>query len=40
MFNEIQNFAPQPEIQEKFIFCPNCGKKNNLNNTFCQECRT
>jgi len=41
MFNEIQNITlqpHQPQIEEASIFCPSCGKKNNRNNTFCQEC--
>jgi len=40
MFAEIENIHPQPHIKEYSIFCPSCGKKNNRNNTFCQECGT
>ena len=40
IFDEIQNTPPQPGIEEDSIFCPSCGKKNNRNNTFCQECGT
>jgi len=40
MFDEIQNLSPQLAIEEASIFCPNCGKKNNRNSTFCQECGT
>jgi len=38
MFNKILNIPPQAQIEEPSIFCPSCGKKNNRNNTFCQEC--
>ena len=38
MFDEILNIPPQTQIEESSIFCPSCGKKNNRNNTFCQEC--
>ncbi len=40
MFDEIQNMPPQAGVQEPIIYCPSCGKKNNRNNTFCQECGT
>jgi len=40
MFAEIQNMPPQAGVQELIIYCPSCGKKNNRNNTFCQECGT
>jgi len=40
MFDKIQNIPPQPRIEETSIFCPSCGKKNNRNNTFCQNCGT
>ena len=40
MFAEIQNMPPQAGVQEPIIYCPSCGKKNNRNNTFCQECGT
>ena len=38
MFDEILNFPSQAAVEEPIIYCPSCGKKNNRNNTFCQEC--
>ncbi|MHA1508661.1 MAG: zinc-ribbon domain-containing protein [Promethearchaeota archaeon] len=38
MFAEIENIPLQAQVEEPSIFCPICGKKNNRNNTFCQEC--
>jgi len=38
MFDEIQNIIHQARIQGPIIYCPMCGKQNNRNNSFCQEC--
>lgn len=39
IFNEIENAPPHSSsIEEASTFCGSCGKENNRNNTFCQEC--
>jgi hypothetical protein len=40
MFDEIQYMAPQAKVQYSIFYCHNCGKKNDENNAFCQECGT